>query len=201
MIVKIFDGTNWIDAENQETNPPTCIPNNINTIKFTPVKTQKVRIEFSRDLENDYYVGVTEIEIWATFPQTPKPNVYEAEDAFITGASIKESLSASSGSFVGEIDGETSMVEFFGIWVDAAGGYNIRVFYANAGNSDATMNVTINRNHAEVLAFEPTNSSWGNFDDNIYFNYTVPLLRGNNNIVFKHGVNYAELDKIQIDVP
>ncbi|ODM98341.1 Beta-L-arabinobiosidase [Orchesella cincta] len=197
--VEILSSTgNWALAQNQVSTPSVCIPNDVLTIHFDPVQTQKVRVVFARNQEENWFVGITELEIWAPWPQVSEEGIYEAEDGFLTNAKIGASETASSGSYVGEIDAEDASVEVAGIWVDESKEYEVRVYYSNGMEEQATMNVTTNNVNRQVVTFPPTVNGWGNFDSNTFVSLRIPLQRGNNAIIFKHGSYYAELDKIMV---
>jgi len=82
MEVQVLKGANWVSVENQRSTPEVCSPNDVNTIDFDNVKTEQVRVMFTRDVENDYYVGLTEFEVWAPWPQNPTDATYEAEGRY-----------------------------------------------------------------------------------------------------------------------
>ena len=78
----------WTDVQNAQYDPQRCSPNDVNSISFDPVVAQEVRLVFERDLVNDYYVGISEVEIWAPWPQSAGTDTYEAEDALVLGAEV-----------------------------------------------------------------------------------------------------------------
>ncbi|ODM94722.1 hypothetical protein Ocin01_11959 [Orchesella cincta] len=87
---------------------------------YSDVVTEKeklVRVIFARNQEENWFVGIAELEIWAPWPQVSEEGIYEAEDGFLTNAKIGASETASSGSYVGEIDAEDASVEVAGIWL------------------------------------------------------------------------------------
>jgi len=186
---------NWEQTRNQATSPAVCVPNDVHTIRFDPVKTQKVRLVFTRA---KYYVGITELEIWAPWGQVSEEGVYEAEDGYISNANIREASTASGGSYVGQIDAPDAFVEFTGVWVEESKEYDVRVYYSNGIQDEATMTISANNVHNQVELFPPTVNGWENFDENTYVTLRLPLLRGNNAIIFKHGDNFVELDKILV---
>ena len=119
----------------------------MNTIKFDSVKTQSLRMIFTRNKANGYYVGVTEIEVWSEWPQHPQPNTYEAEDAVLTNAKLMQSSAASGGAYVGQIDHSNSNVEFSGIYSPINGYVDVNIYYANAMKTsihELTVNNLIN---------------------------------------------------------
>lgn len=195
IIVEIFDGQNWVQVQNQVSIPPTCINNDVNIVEFTPIRTRMLRIVFTRDEIQNHFIGLTEMEIWAPWPQA-NDGIYEAEDGWLNDADIRESSSASSNSYVGGIDDDRAFVEFTGVWVETSGAYNIQVHYAN-GLNVATMNVRINNIHTTSATF-PNTGHWGDFSPDNYITLNAPLLRGNNVLIFQHGNNFVELDKITI---
>ncbi|CAL8085948.1 unnamed protein product [Orchesella dallaii] len=190
----------WTQAQNQVSTPSLCVPNDVLTIHFDSVQTQKVRVTFSRNKEENWFVGITELEIWGPWPwpQVEEKGTYEAEDGYLTNAKIGSSQTASGGSYVGEIDAENASVEFAGVWVDETKEYDVRVYYSNAMVEEATMNVTTNNINRQIASFPHTVNGWGQFDSNTFVTLRIPLQRGNNAIIFKHGSYYAELDKIML---
>jgi len=199
MNVQYHDGVNWKDAGQQFHSPAICASNDINKISFSPVKTKQIRVVFTRDVAKDYYVGITELEVWAEWPQTPSPNIYEAEDGLINDAKLEISSSASGQSYVGEIDKSSSSVQYSGVQVENAGDFKIRVYYANA-DKESKQIIEINNLHSITITYPTSKNGWGHFDENTFVETTVPLLEGNNILIFHHSVGFAELDKIQIMV-
>ncbi|CAL8144772.1 unnamed protein product [Orchesella dallaii] len=189
---------NWTQAENQTSTPAVCVPNDILTIHFTPVQTQKVRILFHRNVQENWWAGMTEVEIWAPWPQVEEEGTYEAEDGYLINAVITAGETASGGSYVGQIEADDASVEFTGVWVDEEMEYEVQVYYSNGVQQEATMNVTINNVNTQVASFPPTINGWGQFDQNTFVTLRIPLLRGNNVIIFKHADNLVELDKIKV---
>jgi len=142
-------------------------------------------------------VGITEIEIWAPFPQTPNVGEYEAEDGYVVNAPIFASADASGGSYVGQLLEEGALLEFTGLWAKENGEYKVEVFFANGYESAATMSIISNNIFSESITFHPT-GSWGFFDEATYVEFRVPFVRGNNNIIFRSAVNSIEFDKIRV---
>lgn len=196
IIVEVFDGQNWVPVQNQVSIPLQCINNDVNIVEFTPVRTRMLRIVFTRDEAQNHFVGLTEMEVWAAWPLS-NDGSYEAEDGWLNDVNIRESASASGGSYVGQIDDEFAFVEFTGVWVETSAYYNIQVYYSNGGQLDATMSVRINNIHRYVATF-PDTGHWGYFSQQNYITLEVYLLRGNNVLVFQHRTNFVELDKISI---
>ncbi|ODM95227.1 Beta-L-arabinobiosidase [Orchesella cincta] len=188
----------WEQAQNQSSTPSVCVPSDILTIHFDPVKTQKVRISFHRNVQENLWAGMTEVEIWAPWPQVDEEGTYEAEDGYLINAAITASDTASGGSYVGQIEADDAIVEFTGVWVEEAKEYDVQVYYSNGVQQEATLNLSINNVKTQVATFPPTINGWGQFDQNTYVVLRIPLLRGNNAIIFKHGDNLVELDKIRV---
>jgi len=138
------------------------------------------------------------MEVWAEWPQTPTPDTYEAEDGVITNAIIESSPTASGKSFVGGIDSKTANVEFSGVWNPSTENAKLRVYYANGEGKPATQTLHVNSIHTITIHFPVTKAGWGHFADDAYVELTVPLLYGNNVLIFEHAENFAELDKISI---
>ncbi|CAG7826701.1 unnamed protein product [Allacma fusca] len=191
MEVEFYDGQEWRSATNQRPTPSVCSPNDVNTIDFDPVSTQQVRVVFTRDVENNYYIGLTELEIWAAWPQS-SPQGYEAEDGLIVRGSIKENRAASGTSFVGDLVQDDSSVEFTGVWLDSAGTYSIKVFYVNEGNE--AKQILAANNDVEVPVTYPTaNDEFASF-----VTVEVALQRGSNVLIFRKDTNSVSLDRIEI---
>lgn len=195
MVVEVYDGAEWRVAKNQISTPEICSPNDVNIISFTPVSTEMIRVVFTRDVENDHYVGLTEFEIWAPWPQVAENNTYEAEDGLVTRAHIVASKTASGGSFVSQHVTDQSSVEITGIWVDSPGLYSINIYYANGLQKPATHKLTVNNDREIEVIYEPTRG-WGIFES--FVTVRVFLLRGNNALLFNKGDNVLEFDRIQI---
>jgi hypothetical protein len=68
----------WTPIPNAIFNPAVCVPNNIMTVDFPTLKTQQVRFLFKGNKAQGTFVGISEIEIWAPWPQGPV-GYYEAE--------------------------------------------------------------------------------------------------------------------------
>lgn len=49
----------WRPVSNPVHTPTTCSPNDVNIISFDEISTRNVRVTFTRDVENDYYIGVS----------------------------------------------------------------------------------------------------------------------------------------------
>jgi len=198
MNVQYHDSNVWKDAQNQVFSPPQCAGNDINKITFNAVKTQQIRVVFTRNKAKDYYVGITEFEVWAEWPQTPSANVYEAEDGVITDALMELSANASGNSYVGLIDKSSSSVEFSGIHSETSGNYKLRAYYANGSPTESIQIIQINNLHNVTIKYPRTKSNWGYFNESNFAEIDVPLLRGNNVLIFHHSIGYADLDKINI---
>ncbi|XP_054152490.1 beta-L-arabinobiosidase-like [Oppia nitens] len=199
MVIQYYTANNeWKDVDNQMSYPSQCSPNDKNIITFKAIKTSQIRVVFTRNVGKDYYVGITELEVWAKWPQTSSPNIYEAEDGMVYNALIERSSTASGQSYVGLIDKKDSAVEFSGVYVSKTKDYKLRVFYANAENQDSTHHLVVNNLHTLAVAYKPSGAGWGHFSDNTYVDLTVPLLYGNNVLRFEYSVNHSELDKIQL---
>ncbi len=200
MVVQYHDGSDWKDAQNQVSHPAHCSGNDLNEISFNAVKTREIRVVFTRNTAKNYYVGITELEVWAEWPQTLHPNIYEAEDGIITDALMETSATASGNSFVGLIDKKSSNVEMSGIHSKTSGNLKIKVFYANANSTDAKQIVAVNNLHTVTITYPPTKLGWGHFDEHNFAEVTVPLLKGRNVLIFHHDIGFAELDKIEVVV-
>lgn len=60
--VQYWTDNTWNDAAAQVVNPATPVGGRVNTVKFTKVTTQKVRVVFTH--KGKSRSGVTEIEVW-----------------------------------------------------------------------------------------------------------------------------------------
>lgn len=172
-------------------------------IRFDPVKSQKLRLVFTRNRQENWFVGMTEVEIWAPWPQVSEKEkgVYEAEDGYITGgANIFASDTASGGSYVGQVENNNDefSVEFTGVWVEESGDYQVRIYYSNGVEEEASLVIAANNVHTQTATFLPTRNEWGHFDDSTYVTVVLNLIRGNNVIIFKQQEKRVELDKIRV---
>ena len=199
MVVQYMNEKNeWKDTEKQVSVPSKCAPNDLNRISFSPVKTSQLRVVFTRNTAKDYYIGITEIEAWAQFPQTSSPHIYEAEDGLISDALLERSDTASGKAYVGVIDKGDSYVEMSGIHASKSGDFKVRVFYANGEKDKSTHSLLVNNLHKITVTYPPTTPGWGHFSESSFVEITVPLLYGNNVLQFIHANSFAELDKIEI---
>lgn len=121
-----------------------------------------------------------------------KNKFYEAELATLNNASILNETSASKGKKVGMINGSDSYVQF-NVNVPTAGVYNMVVRYGNGSGADSTHNVSVNGGASKIIPYG--NYGWNTWQ---WANMDVTLNAGNNTIKFAKGINYAELDTIEL---
>jgi hypothetical protein len=60
--IEYWDGQQWTEAPNQKRSPATPAVMAVNTAKFDPITTDKLRVVFTHDLPS--FSGVTELMIW-----------------------------------------------------------------------------------------------------------------------------------------
>ncbi|ODM89207.1 Beta-L-arabinobiosidase [Orchesella cincta] len=132
--VEILSSTgNWTLAQNQVSTPSVCIPNDVLTIHFDPVQP-KSQGGLARNQEENWFVGITELEIWAPGHKFQKKESMKLKDGFLTNAKIGASETAKC-SYVGEIDAEDASVEVAGIWVDESKEYEVRFLFQRNGRA------------------------------------------------------------------
>ena len=143
----------------------------------------------------------------AATEETSEMKKYEAEDAFITNCKLKGSMEGSvadygsySGiGFVGEIDYDTSKIEFE-VTVAEDGEYEFFVSYAigsDAAFGPGTFNMYVNDvYYASISCTE--RFGWGSFAETPDFESTISLHQGDSKITFTKGYGHIELDYIGI---
>ncbi|MEV6302539.1 CBM35 domain-containing protein [Actinoplanes sp. NPDC051861] len=131
---------------------------------------------------------------------------YEAENATVVNANRFSSGSASSGGYVGQIDGSAnsrnqSFVDFL-VNVPSARSYTMNIGYANGTGATATHGLAFNGSAWQTVTYPPT-AGWGVFGSTV--TTTVTLRAGWNTIrlakgspFFAGGTGYAELDYIHL---
>ncbi|MDY7231010.1 family 43 glycosylhydrolase [Hyalangium rubrum] len=121
-------------------------------------------------------------------------NRYEAENATLNRASVRFAVGgASSERVVGGIDFSDSWVEFRNVTVPSAGAYQLRVRFANGSTATSSHYVSVNGGASTALSYAKT--GWDNWT---LATIAVNLNAGSNTIRLTKGVNYAELDCIEI---
>jgi hypothetical protein len=119
---------------------------------------------------------------------------YEAEHAAINRATTRAACcGASNGSVVGYIDYADSYVHFNNINVPSAGAYTLTVRFANGSGAASSHNISVNGGATTGLSYP--NTGWDNWST---VTMSVNLSAGNNTIRFSKGINYAELDSIEV---
>ncbi|BCY14143.1 hypothetical protein [Actinoplanes sp. L3-i22] len=131
---------------------------------------------------------------------------YEAENATAVNANRFTSSSASSGGYVGQIDGSANMrnqsfVDFV-VNVPTARAYTMTIGYANATGATATQGLAYNGGAFQTVSYPPT-AAWGVFGSTVSASVTlkagynvIRLAKGSPN--FAGGTGYAELDYINL---
>ena len=132
---------------------------------------------------------------------------YEAEDAEITNCKLKGKMegsvadygSYSGDGFVGEIDYDTSKIEFT-VNVSEEGEYKFYVSYA-IGSEDqfgpGTFNLFINNKYFSSISCTVRNG-WGVFAETPNVDTTISLHKGESKLAFTKGYGHVELDYIEI---
>ena len=69
--VQYWNGTDWMDAASQSNSPAAPTGGALNTVTFTSVNTQKVRVVFTH--MSGAKTGVTELELYSVSGGTPTP--------------------------------------------------------------------------------------------------------------------------------
>lgn len=134
---------------------------------------------------------------------------YEAENASVYRALTRNSVTASNGSYVGNIDNagdprRDSYVDFV-VNVPDARTYTMSIRYANGTGATSTQGLAYNGGPWSTVSYPPT-SNWGYFDNTVT---TEVSLKAGYNVIrlakgaphFAGGTGYAELDYIQLDEP
>lgn len=131
---------------------------------------------------------------------------YEAERADITNANIFNNSSASNGQYVGQIDfnDETlpkySYVDFT-VNVPSSGTYTMAIRYANGSGAESTQGLAYNGGAWQTITY-PETAGWANFETlevNVNLNAGINIIRlAKGSPYFEGGINYAELDYIEI---
>ncbi len=119
----------------------------------------------------------------------------ETEHAHLTNVEIRTSNQASNGEYVGMINYDDSKL-IFPVNIPAAGQYRLQVRYAN-GDDDATLKIRVNNGNIQDLDC-PSTGSYGIFPEGYVAFIDVQLQEGGNIIEFTKGINFSELDRIDI---
>lgn len=120
---------------------------------------------------------------------------YEAENSVITNSSVRNTESASGGSYVGGIDYSDSSLQIDNVYCNLAGEYMIRVNYANGGHY-GLQKLYVNGEYIAKVYY-PATAAWGVFSKNIV-EVAVPLKAGNNTVKLEYDTNNAEVDYIEV---
>ena len=120
---------------------------------------------------------------------------YEAEDAFISNADILPGIDASEGNFVGSIDTDSSSITF-SVTVDQEAEYCLAIHYSNGGDYMSSHDLIINEVSFASIYY-PKTAEWNKFYDDCV-RIPVELKNGSNSIKLLHGMNYTQIDKIDV---
>jgi GH43 family beta-xylosidase len=118
---------------------------------------------------------------------------YEAEWATLNNVLITSQPAASRGQVAGRIDFADSTVSFTEVQVPSPGLYTVRVRYDNGSGANASHAIFVNTENVGTLTYP--NTGWGTFATAAF---QVPLNAGGNTLQFSKGVNFAELDYIEV---
>jgi GH43 family beta-xylosidase len=125
---------------------------------------------------------------------------YEAEDAALSGtAKINMSEDASGGKVVGYVDHPGSDYILFNVNVEQAGNYVMTVMASNgtSGGVTAQHDVFVN-DAASSQVIDYKNYGWGHYTPS---SITVSLNQGLNTIKLTKKTNFAEVDRIILELP
>jgi hypothetical protein len=117
---------------------------------------------------------------------------YQAENAAVTRAVVRNAAGASGGRAVGYIDYADSRVEFT-VYAPRAGTYRLSVRYGNGSNATASHTLTVNGAGAGIVSYP--NTGWDNWQT---VDRDVSLNEGWNTIAFAKGNWWTELDAIDV---
>ncbi|ANY69352.1 hypothetical protein BBD42_24865 [Paenibacillus sp. BIHB 4019] len=119
----------------------------------------------------------------------------EGEHATLHNALVHTKAGASHGAVAGYIDYSDSYALFEGINAPASGHYKVHVRYANGSGATATHNVSVNGSTPFPLSYN--NIGWDTYDVSVF---ETQMKKGyQNTIKFAKGVNYAEIDSIELE--
>ncbi|BDZ47484.1 CBM35 domain-containing protein [Naasia aerilata] len=175
------------------------------SVSYDPSKLWgEFRDDFHSDFQVNLNAGINTITLskGANYAELDKlervPNEYEAEEAKVTGAQMRSTVSASGKRYVGGIDNAGNSVSFKRVLNEGATGtYTLRVYYTNGGGSPATHLLTVNHQSPITVTYAPT-PAWGTFAAGQWVDIPITLEHGYNVLTFSKAANYAELDLILI---
>lgn len=121
-------------------------------------------------------------------------DIYEAENATITDATIITCDDASNGQEVGYINYSDSELVFDRIVVPSAGEYTVFVRYNNGDTSQSYHTATINNSTTTTVTY-PVTPNWHQY---YWTSFNCTLNEGTNTISLKYQSGYAEVDCIAI---
>jgi beta-xylosidase len=124
--------------------------------------------------------------------------IYQAENATVHDATVRDANGALDGRAVGHIDYDDSYVEF-SVFTPAAGSHTLTVRYGNgslaADGSHAASSHRLSVNGAAAPDVRYPYTGWDNWQ---YVSVSVDLREGWNTIRLAKGELYAELDSIEV---
>ncbi|WP_328868862.1 family 43 glycosylhydrolase [Streptomyces sp. NBC_00287] len=118
--------------------------------------------------------------------------IYQAENAVVHHAIVRDAPGALDGKAVGYIDHADSYVEFT-VYVPTPGPHTLTVRYGNGSPSTSTHHLTINGTPSGEVRYPY--SGWDNWQ---HTSVSVDLREGWNTIRLGKGEWYAELDSIEV---
>ncbi len=120
-------------------------------------------------------------------------DVYEAENATVSGSSTAASSTASNAQYVQPLSAAGSSITF-SVTSPTAGVHPFHVRYGNAGASTATMPLSVNGTSTGTASFPPTGSS-SSFPLSSETTLQLRLTAGTNTITLTHGSGGVSFDK------
>lgn len=130
-----------------------------------------------------------------TQPFIGRRQAFEAEHAELVNVEFTDGQNASDGSYVAYINEADSRV-IFHVNALQAGTYTLHVRYA-AGGGDASHLLSVNGENEMEIQY-PETSNWGTFPEGQSVKTSVSLEEGYNELSFRPGTGFAELDRIDL---
>ncbi|MGK5640911.1 family 43 glycosylhydrolase [Streptomyces sp. URMC 126] len=124
---------------------------------------------------------------------------YEAEDATVVHAAVRDAVRASGGRAVGHVDEADSSVEFR-VHAMSAGRHTLSVRFGNGsleGGAPATASHTLRVNGADAGTVRYPYTGWDAWQE---VEVTVSLRAGRNTVRLAKGERFAEVDCLDVDV-
>lgn len=127
-----------------------------------------------------------------TLPLTGE--IYEAENATLTGCSTRTNADSSNDAEVGYINDSTSSVNFTNVKAPAKGTYTVYVRYNNGSGASSSHSVSVNGTAAGSVNY-PVTTDWNRYQ---WTSFNCTLNAGINAIKLSYNGTYAEIDCILI---